>query len=104
MKYLPRTFEFETFSWSVVQQLHHLSQLFCGDQIEVERLWKILPQESIRILIRPTLPCMVGICEIHLHAALHFNTFPIGKLGSVVERECPAFLFGYAPESLKRKR
>jgi len=91
-------FEFEALSWSIVQQLHRVSKLVDGDQIEVEIFRKILPEKTIGIFIRSAFPGMIWIGKIYGYTTLLFEKLPCREFNAVVERECFAFLFWNMPE------
>ncbi len=78
-------------------------QFLFRDEVEIELLGKVLPQETVGILIRPTFPRMIRVCEVHHHACLLLDPLPIAELNTVVERERPAFLFRYTLELFDRE-
>ena len=74
------------------------------DQVEIEILREILPQQTVGVLVGAAFPRMVRVCEVHRHAALLFQVLPVAELGAVVEREGLSLCFWDATEALERER
>mgnify|MGYP001558738883 CR=1 FL=1 len=79
--------EIEHFSRPIIQSILDTHDLLVRDGSEVNPFGEILPDEPVRVLIRPSLPRAVRISKIDLDSRFLGKQFVLGHLAAPVIRE-----------------
>ena len=77
----------QTLSWSVVQAALNVAAVLLRNVSHAATFRKVLPNQSVRVLVCATLPRMLRRCEVVLHFRLRLQHLVIIELGAVIERD-----------------
>lgn len=88
LKRIREGFSTQAFSWSVVNQAQSILQSFIRDLCKVCAFRKELSKQTVRILIRPSLPGRVWVSKVDLHAMCGFQVRVTGELFASICSRC----------------
>src|SRR5665811_311017 len=86
-------FEAQRLAWSGVQLPRNRVQLFLRVLAQVAPFWQVLPQQTVGVLVEPSLPGAMRISKVDL--------YPGGRSQSLMRRHFPTLIVGQRKSRLR---
>ncbi len=103
VKSMSRTVPVQNFPWAIVEHRLHPFDLAPRHALELGASGKELPQQAVRVLVRPPLPGTLGMGKVDLHLGLFGEQPMLPHLLSLVVREGAAELSGQCVRTSRAK-
>ena len=79
----------ETLTWTIVDQIFDLSDLFIGDRREITALGEEETNSIIDVFVGAALPRLMRLCKIDLSMKLLLQPVIVGELRPIVQADAP---------------